>query len=208
MLSWLRSKGSTDGRDEAAAVAFRASVRGFEDALRRAESAEAENTRALTERLDRLRDEASETNEALKKLARSFGRTALRVEEIERRVASLDGASPVAPDHEALFDALDLLDRALDTLDRAAAPELAAGLDGVQARLVRHLEGEGYSRLAPLGEKPDGASMRVVGAVTSGRTEGTIVQVVRAAIRRGQRLVREGEVITARGSDVESGRSV
>jgi len=159
--------------------------------------------RALRSELDLLRAESGDTAEALKKLARSFGRSSLRIEEIERKVDTMSqGAGTQAmPERDlaALFDALDLLDRAVDSLDRVAAPELAAGLDGVQARLVRHIQAEGFTRIASRGGAPDGTLVRVVGTIESADAiDGQVVGVVRAAIKHGDRVVREGEVITAR----------
>ncbi len=205
MLDWLRSKPpmtpvppSADANKVQEILAHLTRMQAQAD-----EAATA--ARALKAELDLLRAESGDTSEALKKLARSFGRTSLRVEEIERKldagVQSTGAASVTPPERDlaALFDALDLLDRAVESLDRAAAPELAAGLDGVHARLVRHLNAEGFTRVASRGAAPDGTLVRVVGTIeTSEAVDGLVVGVVRAAIKSGDRVVREGEVITAR----------
>lgn len=151
--------------------------------------------------LDHARAESAERGEALKKLARSHGRTALRVEEIEHKLDALVGGaeSPAARHLDVIFDALDLLDRALESVDREAAPELARGLEGLHGRLARHLEVEGFARLAPRGGPVDGTALRVVGTVAGlDHPDGHVVTVVRAGIRHGARLVREGEVIIAK----------
>ena len=180
--------------------------------------------RVLHADLQQLRAESGETSESLKKLARSHGRTALRVEEIERKLEALPlaaataGDAPVPRAPEELFDALDLLDRALEAARRLGSLELADGLGGVHARLVQYLAAAGFNRVAPLGLLPDGRLVRVVGTADVANVreadptpehaelpdrmgesiDGRVVTVVRAAITHGERLVREGEVITAK----------
>lgn len=202
MLDWLRNKPSAAPVAPVAPVASDAATRELTEALRRL-SAQADDNAALLREsraeLERLRAESGDTAESLKKLARSFGRTALRVEEIERKLDDSIAKPAGERDASALFDALDLLEQAVAALDRAAAPELATGLDGVHARLLRHLGSEGFQRVASLRAPPDGTLVRVVGTVDApDATPGDVVAVVRAAIKQGSRLVREGEVITAR----------
>lgn len=105
--------------------------------------------------------------------------------------------APAEPRWDELLDALDLLDVSVHLADSALAP----GLAGVAARLERFLGASGLTRLAPLGHPPDGRLFRVVGTQPHPHLpEGTIARVVRAAALRGERLVREGEVITVRNS--------
>lgn len=198
MLDWLRSKPPMTPMPPSADANKVEEILAHLTRMQAQAGEAATAARALKAELDLLRAESGDTSEALKKLARSFGRTSLRVEEIERK---LDAASVTPPERDlaALFDALDLLDRAAESLDRAAAPELAAGLDGVHARLVRHLNAEGFMRVASRGAAPDGTLVRVVGTIeTAEAADGLVVGVVRAAIKCGDRVVREGEVITAR----------
>jgi len=205
MFDCLRAK--RRDRQDPSSAALEPAVSEEAAALRRLEAladASLAAIGAMQAEVSSLRAESGDSAEVLKKLARSFGRTALRVEEIEHKVDALSDAvgaqgARVARDLEALFDALDLLDRALDSIDRVAAPELGLGLDGVHGRLVRYLEAEGFTRIAARGLEPDGTRMRVVGTAEGGdMLEGRVIAVVRAAITQGERLVRQGEVITAR----------
>jgi hypothetical protein len=69
----------------------------------------------------------------------------------------------------------------------------------VVARLEAFLANSGLTRLAPLGELPDGRLFRVVGNQThSTLPEGSVARVIRAAVVRGEQLIREGEAITVR----------
>ncbi len=78
---------------------------------------------------------------------------------------------------------------------------LASGLAGVVARLERFLAYSGLTRLAPIGHPPDGRLFRIVGTQPHNSIpEGIVVRVVRAAVLRGEHLVREGQVITVRNS--------
>jgi len=204
LFEWLRSKTSADADSEGPSVrALREALHALARVQVRADAANAA-LRELKSELDLLRAESGETAESLRKLARSFGRTALRVEEIERKVDAAANAGPCAQvpaerDLAGLFDAIDLLDRARESIDLSASPELAIGLDGIHTRLVRHLTAEGFERIAPRGAEPDGMLVRVVGTVDHPATApGRVVSVVRAAIKHGDRIIREGEVITAR----------
>jgi len=111
-----------------------------------------------------------------KKLSRAHGRSALRLEEIERKLDALGGhvatlvARPLAPPAPAapppddlgpIFDAMDLLDQATAAVPEGAAA-LAEGLRGVLVRLNRFIVARGFERLDRLGRPPDGALVRVV----------------------------------------------
>ena len=155
---------------------------------------------------------ASALLEAVQKSSRAQARLALQVEDLDRKLegglaelrgalSSREGTAPSLsagpePLWDALLDALDLLDEAT----RLADPALAPGLAGVSDRLVRFLAHSGLTRLAPLGHQPDGRLFRVVGTqpYPSNLVEGDVLHVVRAAVLRGEHLVREGEVITVR----------
>jgi molecular chaperone GrpE (heat shock protein) len=149
--------------------------------------------------------------DAVQKSSRAQARLALQVEDLDRKLegglselrgslSSKEGTAPslsagTEPLWDALLEALDLLDEAT----RLADPALAPGLAGVTERLVRFLAHSGLTRLAPLGQPPDGRLFRVVGTQPHpSLAEGVIARVVRAAVLRGEHLVREGEAITVR----------
>ena len=165
-------------------------------------------------RLDDLPGEAppwaEELKDLLQKTARGQGKSALRLEEIERKIEGgfldlrqvLAAQAPARPPEELRYD--DLLD-ALDLLEEARVslagthPSAAAGLLGVIGRLHQHLGQSGLTRCAPLHEPADGTAFRVVGTEErADLPEGAVTRVVRAAVRRGGRLVRQGEVLTTR----------
>jgi hypothetical protein len=147
----------------------------------------------------------------VRKSSRAQARLSLQVEDLERKLegglaewrgalSALQGAAsgvssgPELPWAE-LLDARDLLEEAARVADLALAP----GLAGVTDRLDRFLAHAGLRRLAPLGQPPDGSLFRVVGTQPhSSLPEGVISRVVRAAVLRGEHLVREGEAITVR----------
>jgi molecular chaperone GrpE (heat shock protein) len=149
--------------------------------------------------------------EAVQKSSRAQARLALQIEDLDRKLegglaewrnssAQKSAATGLSAGPEPLWenvlDALDLLDEAT----RLADPALAPGLAGVTDRLVRFLAHSGLTRLAPLGHQPDGRLFRVVGTqpYPSNLVEGDVIRVVRAAVLRGEHVVREGEVITVR----------
>jgi molecular chaperone GrpE (heat shock protein) len=149
--------------------------------------------------------------EAVQKSSRAQARLALQVEELERKLeggftewrdslAAQKAAAPgAAPDTELrweeLLDSRDLLEEAA----RLSDPFLASGLVGVTDRLDRFLAQAGLRRLAPVGQPPDGRLFRVVGTQPNpSLSDGVIARVIRAAVLRGEHLVREGEAITVR----------
>ncbi|MDY7229682.1 hypothetical protein [Hyalangium rubrum] len=149
--------------------------------------------------------------EAVQKSSRAQARLTLQVEDLDRKLeggfaevrnslsswksAATGGAPDSSLRWDAVLDALDLLDEAAQVAD----PALAPGLTGVAARLERFLGQSGLTRLVPLGHPPDGRLFRVVGTQPhDSLPEGAIARVVRAAVLRGEYLVREGEAITVR----------
>jgi molecular chaperone GrpE (heat shock protein) len=120
--------------------------------------------------------------------------------ELEARLAEL--RSPAADDVDEwgeLLDAVDMLEQAARHAE--ADRELAAGLAGVVAKLERFLARVGLERRAAEGERPDGRLFRVVGAEPSAALpDGVVARVVRAAVLRGDEILREGEVIVTRRS--------
>jgi molecular chaperone GrpE (heat shock protein) len=99
-----------------------------------------------------------------------------------------------------LFDALDVLDRAIASA-RAPDPAMAEGLAGIKNRIEGFLAGSHLCRVGAPGNPIDGRLFRVSGTVDlPGLPHGAIAQVVRAAVVRGHALVREGEVLANRRS--------
>lgn len=152
-----------------------------------------------------------ELQEALQRSARAQGKVGLRLEQVEhkldqglgdlqRRVSAL--APPRFNDLDDLFNAIDLLDQARASI-AAEHPEAAVGLDGVRSRLERYLEQAGLARHGDsvLHREPDGQRVRIVGTEERPELpEGVVTRIVRAAITRGDQLVREGAVLTNRRS--------
>lgn len=121
-------------------------------------------------------------------------------EELRQAVQSASGASVQPPlPWEELWDALD----AIENAGRVPGSTLPAGVDEglrrVLARLERFLAHAEMSRVVPVGDRPDGRLFRVVGTLEQpDLPEGVVARVVRAAIVRGDRVVREGEVLINR----------
>ena len=149
--------------------------------------------------------------ETLQKLARSQAKLAMRVEELDskieggfsdlgRRLEQLGRSSSVdAASWDELLDAVDLLHEA--ARQAGAGSPLSEGLAGVRARLERFLARQGIERLTAEGQSPDGRLFRVVGSQPEAAlAEGVVARVVRAAVVRGGKVLREGEVIVARRS--------
>lgn len=145
--------------------------------------------------------------ENTQRAARASGKAALRVEELERKVEGgladiqralrdLRPAGGAELRWDELLDALDLLDEAAVSLPEGAA---GAGLRSVSARIERFLAQGGLERHAPLGAAPDGRLFQIVGTEEDeDLPEGAVTRVVRAAVTRGDRVLREGQVLTNR----------
>jgi molecular chaperone GrpE (heat shock protein) len=145
--------------------------------------------------------------EGLQKLGRLQAKQALRLEELESKIeggfadlrAQLEEAQRPAGDVDwaDLLDAMDALDEAARLA--AATPEVAAGLRAVLQRMDRFLGDAGVERRIPVGAPPDGRLFRVVGAEPDpALPDGVVARVVRAAVLRGDEILREGEVIVTR----------
>ncbi len=155
---------------------------------------------------------AVELGELVQKTARAQAKLAVKLDDVAARVeggfANLEAqrktSEPVSAeevDWEELLDALDLLEAALASAEVVASPALGDGLRGVLRRLERVLSSHSLTRLKPRGELPDGRLFRVVGTHPEPELpEGVVSRVVRAAVMRGEQLVREGEVLTNRRS--------
>jgi molecular chaperone GrpE (heat shock protein) len=147
--------------------------------------------------------------DSLQRLTRAQAKLAMRVEELDNKVeggfADLGArltearkpASPQDGDWDQLLDAMDVLAAAVHHAE--GNPALAQGLLGVLAKMERFLAQRGIDRRAPAGDAPDGRLFRVVGAEPSAALpEGVVARVVRAAVLRGDQVLREGEVIVTR----------
>lgn len=166
--------------------------------------------RLFARRLSALPGEGS--IEVLQKVVRAQTKQGMLLEEIEGKVEAgfadlhtrLDdlpsrGAGVQDIEWGPLLDAMDALDEAA----RQATPEVAVGLKGVLARLERFVADVGLDRRSAAGGPPDGALFRVVGsepADAQASVDGVVARVVRAAVLRGDEVVREGEVTVWRRS--------
>ena len=80
------------------------------------------------------------------------------------------------------------------TTDEAQVQGLRAVLD----RLDRFLKRAGFERQTATGDTPDARRFRVVGTEASATLDpGKALRIVRAAVNRQGKLVREGEVIVS-----------
>jgi molecular chaperone GrpE (heat shock protein) len=153
-----------------------------------------------------------ELADVLQKIARVQAKQGLRLDELDSKIeegfADLraqigDSRPPTAADEitwDELLDAPDALEEAA-RLAEQESPAVASGLREVVARIERFLSGVGISRRAAAGGSSDGHLFRVVGAEPSaGLPDGVVARVVRAAVVRGEEILREGEVIVARRS--------
>lgn len=150
-----------------------------------------------------------ELAELFQKALRAQARLAITLEDLERKVeggfedlrrAVAEAASSAqvadAGSWNGVLDALDVLGHAMhDTHD----PAVLAGLRGVEERLEAFLAHAGIVRHAATGAHPDGRLWRIVGSEPRpDLPAGVVARVVRAAVTRGGRLVREGDVVVSR----------
>jgi len=148
--------------------------------------------------------------EVMRKLTRHSTKLALKLDELGSKQdagfgdlrSKLDARPAIHGDAvpcDDVLDALDALDEAARALDDGRAEGVAQGLRAIGARLTRFLAQQSLVRLAEPTTPIDGRLFRVVGAEhVSELPDGAPVRVVRAAVRRGDRVVREGEVIVNR----------
>ncbi len=165
-------------------------------------------TAALDGAVTTLKGSQDELLEQVKKLARANQKLALQVESLASKPAvpapAVPAPAPAAPEpsYEAVLDAMDALDHAvMAASDDDALDSFVAGLEGVQERLSRFLEGVGVTRVGARGEAPEPRLHKVVGTTDDEDVEeGAVARVVRAGARKGDRVLRVGEVITRRFS--------
>lgn len=155
---------------------------------------------------------AAELLDLTKKSARGQVRLTMTVDDLKAQVEggfssleaqaqahSLVAGTAANPRWDDMLDAMDLLETVIVSPEAQATPALALGLRGVLARLGSVLEQNALERRAPRGSLPDGRLFRVVGIeMADDLPEGVISRVVRAAVLRGDQLIREGEVLTNR----------
>ncbi len=148
--------------------------------------------------------------ELVQKVTRSQARGQVQSEGLERKVEAgfadlrqqvgelaRAGAGGRDLDWDPLLDALDGLAEA-ETVARELSAPLVAGLRGIAERLATFASEAGLTRIDTAGAQPDGRFYRVVGTTERADVEaGAIVRVVRAAVLRGERLIREGECVIA-----------
>ena len=149
---------------------------------------------------------ADGTADLVQRIARVQARQGMQLEGIESKLeggfsdlrTAIEAArvtSESALSFEECFDAMDALEEAA-RLD--PDPARVQGLRGVLERLNRFVVRAGFQRQTEVGQVPDARQFRVVGTeVGDSLSAGQIVRVVRAAVFRQGKLVREGEVIVS-----------
>jgi molecular chaperone GrpE (heat shock protein) len=159
----------------------------------------------LSAAVESLQSGMTDALDIVRKSSRAQARIGIRIDEIERRMGA--PAEPAQrteppPRWDALWDAMDVLDLAIAGIaPDASGAELRTGLTGVATRLHGFLAEHGMSREVPRGIAPDGRVVRVVGTEdVADVAEGAVIRVVRAPVIAGDRVLREGEVITCRRS--------
>lgn len=164
---------------------------------------------AMLARLGETPGWVAELQDGQQKAARAQARTALRVEETERKLEAGFSEMRAALDRsnqgrgtdqgvafEAVFEAMD----AMEDAGRVAGldPAVAQGLTRVVQRLDEFLAAAGFTRHTPRGVAPNGRHFKVVGHEETNLPDGVISRVVRAAVTRDDRVVREGSVLISR----------
>lgn len=155
----------------------------------------------LTSGLESLHAGMTDALDIVRKSSRAQARIGIRIDEIERRIGAAPAAAqlPARPRWDALWDAMDVLDQAIAGIEPDASAGLRTGLTGVSTRLQGFLVEHGMSRAVPRGVAPDGRVVRVVGTEDIADVpDGAVIRVVRAPVIAGDRVLREGEVITCR----------
>jgi molecular chaperone GrpE (heat shock protein) len=151
---------------------------------------------------------ADELGELLQKSLRALTRLSITLEDLERKVeggfedlrrtltqAARGEERDEAGSWEDVLDALDVLGHAMHA---GSDPATLAGLRGIEERLERVLARAGIARHGVAGAPLDGRLWRVVGSEPRrDLPAGVVARVVRAAATRGERVIREGEVIVS-----------
>lgn len=156
--------------------------------------AELEAVRARAEGAER---KLREVHDAFRAAKDDLDRTRARLErDLERKVALKFG--DLAAD---LLESLDDLDRAIDvgSLVPAAAPVLE-GVRIVRERLLADLQRAGVERVDPIGAPYDPNVAEAVGVapVRDPARVDTVVELVRAGYRLGDRVIRPARVLVGR----------
>ena len=152
-------------------------------------------------RIDSVLETARKTARAVAKLEASFESLEAQVSELATQARRREDEF-LAP----LMDALDLLDAARSAIASGHADGTEAGLSGIQQRLESLLDRAGYARHSSVGVPVDGRLQRVVGTQPSASGPNhSVARVVRAAVTRGDVIVRGGEVIAIQNAEGSSG---
>lgn len=150
---------------------------------------------------------AGAIDERIKKVARAQSKLSLRLDELMQMLrerlpeaSQAQTPTPHEPDPGPVLDALDRLDEA-QRVTSVEHPAVAQGLASIGARLEGFLGAMGIERRAQPGGAVNPQLFRVVGVEASEEVEdGMVTRVIRAAVVRGDRLIREGEVLVGRRS--------
>lgn len=155
--------------------------------------------------------------ELLQKSARHQARLALRLDELDRKLEggfadlrqtiknhAMTAADSPTVRWDDLLDAMDLLQEAIQSSGSNDPASMAEGLRSILDRLEHFSVQSALTRVLAPDTEPDGRFWRVVGVQEDPNIpDGAVVRVVRAAILSGERVIREGEVITNRNRQYE-----
>ena len=163
---------------------------------------------APVEQATKLEEQLSSLVELGRKTARATTKLEARLASVEAELAELVSQNRIRDDElfSPLMDALDALDAARAALAAGHRDGTEPGLAAIQQRLGGMFERAGYTRHAVLGGPVDGRLQRVVGAQPDAlRPNLSVARVVRAAVTRGDAIVRTGEVIAVQNGQPENG---
>jgi len=148
---------------------------------------------------------AAALEQQLTKVSRAQAKLSVRLDDIVTRLDTLVDHAHAPPgdvlDPAPLLDVLDRLDEAHHILidDR---PAVARGLAALVTRLEAVLDSLGVQRVTVCGVQVDPTLFRVIGVEHGVAVrDGEVTRVVRAAARRGARVIREGEVLVGRNKE-------
>jgi molecular chaperone GrpE (heat shock protein) len=161
----------------------------------------------------RLDQRVDELLEGIQRLTRTHAKQALRVEGLESKLEggftemrsqlaklAVQSSSESSLNWSELLDAMDILEEACRSLEERDEREMAAGLRGALGRLDRFLSDQvGLSRINQTDGALNGKLFRIVAVDDRlGPSDSLTTRVVRAAVLRGDKLMREGELIVNR----------
>jgi molecular chaperone GrpE (heat shock protein) len=162
---------------------------------------------------DRADPRVDELLESVQKLARAQAKLSVRIEGFESKLEggfgeiraglaemSSRASSAGSLNWNELLDSMDVLEEACRSVEERGEREVVSGLRGALERLDRFLsEQGGLSRVDQTNGTLDGKIFRIVAVDERlGPPDSVITRVVRAAVLRGDELIREGELIVNR----------